>query len=175
MARNKFVNKMMSFFGIEEPADDYDYEPDVDQGGSLYGASAPAPSQEEPDFSYTSEKKGGGKVVNHPSLTFGTEQNKAQGNHCTMICYMRDFSECQRVIDDLLSGKSVLLNLEEMDAPTSQRIIDMLSGAAYAMRAVIKKTAQSSYILAPYSVDVVNMDEQPRNNSAAGNYFANRR
>lgn len=173
MARNKLVNKVMSFIGLDEPVDEFAFD-EVDQqpreqGSSYYGNTVPVPSQEEPstDF-FTSEKKIG-KVVTHPSL-----MGEQQARHRTMICHMRDFNECQKVIDDLLEGRSVLLNLEEMDPPTSQRIIDMLSGAAYAIQATIKKTAQSSYILAPYGVEVINMDEQPRHNAAA-NYFTSRR
>ena len=130
----------------------------------------PISTQEEPVSDYSSSERKIGKVVSHPSL-IGEQQTR----HRTIICHMRDFNECQKVIDDLLDGRSVLLNLEEMDPPTSQRIIDMLSGAAYAIQATIKKTAQSSYILAPYGVEVINMDEQPPRHNNGSGYFTSRR
>ncbi len=173
MARNKLVNRVMSFIGLDEHQDeDYGYDELNTGGGGYYeGNTAPVyePPQEEPQY-FTNEKKIG-KVVNHPSM-----MNEQQTRHRTVIYHIREFDASQGVIDDLLDGNSVFLNLEDIDAATSQRIIDMLSGAAYAIQATIKKAAQGSYVIAPYGVEVASMDDRnSRATASASGYFASRR
>lgn len=48
----------------------------------------------------------------------------------------------------------MLINLEALDLPEAQRIIDTLIGACYAINATIKKAAAQTYLLAPETVEV---------------------
>ncbi len=72
----------------------------------------------------------------------------------TMVYYLRSLSECGDVIEDLIYGKSVLLNLEETDAVLTQRIVDTLAGATFALRAKIRKISEKMYLIAPENVEV---------------------
>lgn len=56
--------------------------------------------------------------------------------------------------DYLVEGKTVLLNLEDVDGALRRRMIDFIAGAAYALNATIKKASSSSYFIAPRDVDV---------------------
>lgn len=57
-------------------------------------------------------------------------------------------------VDHLRAGKTVLLNLEGVDAALYRRMIDFISGSAYAMKLSIKKATDNSYCIAPNDVDV---------------------
>ncbi|MBQ7224969.1 MAG: cell division protein SepF [Clostridia bacterium] len=57
-------------------------------------------------------------------------------------------------VDHLRAGKTVLLNLEGVESALYRRMIDFISGAAYAMRVSIKKATDNSYCIAPNDVDV---------------------
>ena len=57
-------------------------------------------------------------------------------------------------IDHLRSGKTVLLNLEGVEPALYRRMIDFVSGSAYALRVTIKKATDNSYCIAPNDVDV---------------------
>lgn len=57
-------------------------------------------------------------------------------------------------VDHLRAGKTVILNLEDVEAPLYRRMIDFISGAAYTMRVTIKKATGNSYCIAPNDVDV---------------------
>ena len=57
-------------------------------------------------------------------------------------------------VDYLRAGKTVILNLEEVEPPLYRRMIDFISGAAYSMRVSIKKATGNSYCIAPNDVDV---------------------
>jgi len=104
----------------------------------------PRPSaQQDPGYA----KNKGGKVVQHPSY-----ENPVK--HQTTIYQISEHTETKAVIDDLLAGKSVLLNLENLDAVESQRVIDTLSGAAYAIAAKLRKAAHQTYYIAPANVEI---------------------
>ena len=53
------------------------------------------------------------------------------------------------------------MNLEKAPKDTSRRLIDFLSGVAYALDGKIRRVAANTYIITPYNVDVMGdpMDE----------------
>lgn len=57
-------------------------------------------------------------------------------------------------VDHLRAGKTVLLNLEDVESGLYRRMIDFISGASYALRVTIKKATDNSYCIAPNDVDV---------------------
>ncbi len=71
------------------------------------------------------------------------------------------FSEVPTIADYLLSGCTVFLNLEDTDANVSRRILDFLSGIAYALEGQMKKVAASTFIISPKNV---NVDEAAESN-----------
>ena len=58
------------------------------------------------------------------------------------------------VVDHLRAGKTVFLNLEDVEPALYRRMIDFISGASYAMKVAIKKATDNSYCIAPNDVDV---------------------
>ena len=54
----------------------------------------------------------------------------------------------------MVAGRTVLLNLEDVERALYHRIIDFVSGAAYALGMTIKKATNDSYFIAPREVDV---------------------
>lgn len=70
------------------------------------------------------------------------------------ICKPKTFEQSLSAIDYLVAGRTVLLNLEDIDKSLYRRIIDFISGAAYALGLTIKKATNDSYFIAPREVDV---------------------
>lgn len=74
--------------------------------------------------------------------------------------------ETRAVADELLKMHTVVLNLEDTKKEISRRIIDFLSGVAYANGGKIKRVSTSTYIITPYNVDLTGdevMDELENN------------
>lgn len=72
------------------------------------------------------------------------------------------FEDVTMIADHLNAKKSVVLNLEASNRETSRRILDFLSGVAYANGGSIRKVANSTFMIAPSDVDVMGelmMDE----------------
>ena len=59
----------------------------------------------------------------------------------------------------------VVLNLESTNKEVSRRLIDFLSGVAYANNGQIKRVATSTFIITPYNVDIMGdlLDELENN------------
>lgn len=66
--------------------------------------------------------------------------------------------ETRAIADELIKTHTVVLNLEETNKDMSRRIIDFLSGVAYAHRGKIKRVASSTFIIIPNNVDLTGDD-----------------
>lgn len=64
------------------------------------------------------------------------------------------FEDVTAIADHLNDKKTVVLNLESCEREISRRIIDFLSGAAYANHGNIRKVAVSTFIIVPTEVDI---------------------
>jgi len=79
------------------------------------------------------------------------------------------FENAAEIADHLREKRTVVLNLESTNKDIARRLIDFLSGVAYANEGKIKKVANSTYIITPYNVDIMGdlIDELENN----GLYF----
>lgn len=64
------------------------------------------------------------------------------------------FETASEIADHLKEKRTVVMNLESTHKDVARRLIDFLSGVAYASEGKIKKVAASTYIITPYSVDI---------------------
>lgn len=65
------------------------------------------------------------------------------------------FENASEIADHLREKRTVVLNLESTNKDVARRLIDFLSGVAYAGEGKIKKVAANTYIITPYSVDIM--------------------
>ena len=75
------------------------------------------------------------------------------------------FENASEIADHLKEKRTVVLNLESTNKDVARRLIDFLSGVAYAGEGKIKKVAANTYIITPYSVDIMGdlIDELEKN------------
>ena len=79
------------------------------------------------------------------------------------------FENASEIADHLREKRTVVLNLESTNKEIARRLLDFLSGVAYAQEGKIKKVALQTYIVTPYNVDIMGdlIDELENN----GLYF----
>jgi len=79
------------------------------------------------------------------------------------------FENAAEIADHLREKRTVVLNLEQTNKDIARRLVDFLSGVAYANDGKIKKVAANTYIITPYNVDLLGdlIDELENN----GLYF----
>ena len=64
------------------------------------------------------------------------------------------FKNVDQIADHLLSRRTVVLNLETAGKDTAKRLIDFLSGVAYAIKGDIRKVSNNTYVITPGNVTV---------------------
>ncbi len=76
------------------------------------------------------------------------------GNMQLVLVKPERFEDVTSIADHYCAKKTVVLNLEKADRDLSRRIIDFLSGVAYAKNGTLKKAAYNTFVIAPADVDV---------------------
>ena len=65
------------------------------------------------------------------------------------------FENAAEIADHLREKRTVVLNLEQTNKDVARRMVDFLSGVIYAQDGKIKKVANSTFIITPYTVDIM--------------------
>ncbi len=150
--------------------DDYDDEEDEEPAPrprSSRSSRSSRPARQEPLYDYEelgiSRPSGGGSS--------GSGSNKVVNIHTTtqlqvIIVTPDRFDSVSEIAGHLREKHAVLLNLEQTNKDVARRLVDFLSGCAYALDGKIKKVAISTYLITPFNVDIVGdlMDELENNN-----------
>ena len=83
-------------------------------------------------------------------------RNKVVNIHATtQLVKPERFENASEIADHLREKRTVVLNLESTNKDIARRLIDFLSGVAYAGDGKIKKVSANTYIITPYSVDLM--------------------
>ena len=64
------------------------------------------------------------------------------------------FEDSIEIANSLKAMRTVVLNLESTNKDIARRILDFLSGVAYANQGKIKRVANNTYIITPYNVGI---------------------
>ena len=130
-------DSLKSKLGIDPDADSYvdDTEDDVFPGGQG-GAQ---------EYTQQEVKQHSNKVVNINATT------QLQ----VVLVKPERFEDASTIADQLNAKRTVVLNLESTGKEVSRRLIDFLSGVAYANNGPIKRVATSTFIITPYNVDIM--------------------
>ena len=119
--------------------DDEDYI-DFDNQESPFVEERPRPVERE-RVSVDSRR---GKVVN----IHATTQLKV------VLVKPERFETASEIADHLKEKRTVVINLESTHKDIARRLVDFLSGVAYAGEGKIKKVAANTYIITPYHVEL---------------------
>ena len=132
-------DSLKSKLGIDSEAESYvdDTEDEIVPGGQG-GAAAQGYTQQE-------VKQHSNKVVNINATT------QLQ----VVLVKPERFEDASAIADQLNAKHTVVLNLESTGKEISRRLIDFLSGVAYANNGQIKRVATSTFIITPYNVDIM--------------------
>ncbi len=71
-----------------------------------------------------------------------------------MVTEPTDYDEAQSIAENLKSKYPVVVNLEQADLDTAKRIIDFVSGAAFAINGNFQKVSSNIFIFTPPNVDI---------------------
>ena len=163
-----FVDKILDVLRLnEEDDDDYEFaneeyfddDDDYDE-----------PKKKTPRREHKLESK----EKSIPKLTpISKAQKKQVGNSGMEVCVIKPttIEDEIEIADTLLSGRTVLINMEGLNLEIAQRIIDFTSGATYAMHGSLQKVSNYIFLATPNGVDISGDIQNLMDAFGAGNSF----
>ncbi len=88
--------------------------------------------------------------------TFGftqTEEAPARKNP-TAVYSPQSYDDVQTIIDDLKKDKTVVVHLNKLKTETAIRVLDMLSGAIYALGGGVYEMEKNIFMFSPTGLEV---------------------
>lgn len=131
----KVINKILNWIGVEEDVveSDNDFQEDDSQ------------QDEELIESNFKSKNKKGKVFNIHTPSY-----------IKVVVYQPlTYDDTQNIIDNLKNRKPIVVNLDALDKDLAQRVLDFMSGAAYALDGTIQKVSKSIFVLVPSNVEII--------------------
>ena len=99
-------------------------------------------------------------IVNTASAKPTTGGTNVMGSAIEMkVVKPERFELVADIADLLLSGNTVLLNLEDTNKETTRRLIDFMTGVAYAIHGDLRRIANNTYVVTPNNVRVTDGDD----------------
>ena len=144
------VKKFTQPYGDDE-YDDYDDEVGGFEDESPRRSSAAA----ETDASAFSSDTGATSSPARSGSFSGQVLNINSSKQEVVLFRPTAFSDCTKAADDLRDKKAIIVNLENVDKALARRVVDFLTGCAYALDGKVNKIAQATYLFSPHNMDVV--------------------
>lgn len=123
-----------------------DYDDGVDDDAMDQPAAAVRPEKKTSVFSRENKRPAGISPI------------RSKGGLLTNmeVCVVKPtaLDDSREIINTLLGGRTVILNLEGLDLEVSQRIIDFTSGATYAIDGHLQKISSYIFLLTPTNVEI---------------------
>lgn len=153
-----FMDKIKNIINVPEE----DYYEDIDDEeivsyGSNHGGSRNNSPAERAAASADARQR---VYASGNSNNSGNNGNKVVNIHTTaqlqvVLVKPEAFADASTIADHLNNKRTVVLNLESATREIARRLVDFLSGVAYANGGQLKRVANSTYIITPYNVDVM--------------------
>lgn len=157
----KFFDKMRDFvFGADE---DYDYDYDDYDNDAEEEYEIDYPSQRERSYqnTYRSEYNRDYSVAPRNNYSSSNSRRNSQvvsihTNVQMMVVIIKPecYEDAQEICDQIKEKRPVVVNLEKVEYPIAQRIMDFLSGTCYSLDGSIQRVASNIFIIAPANVDI---------------------
>ena len=132
--------KIKNVFGVDDEDFEDDYEYEYEEEDEVVENTV------KPDFSQMKKEK----AVPLSTASAALPSSQLQ----VVLVKPEKFDDASGIADSLNAKKTVVLNLEATSKEVSRRLVDFLSGVAYANNGQLKKIANSTFIITPYNVDV---------------------
>lgn len=132
---------------IPEEDEDYEEEAETERSSGDYSDESyeePAPRKERAESP---------RIIKR---NYSTQRSSVPANGQMQVILVKPdrFDDVTGIADHLNAGRTVVLNLEETARDISRRIVDFLSGAAYANGCNMRKVAKNTFIIVARGIDV---------------------
>lgn len=159
---DKFLDIMKLSDDDEYENDDFfddDYEDDYDEKPakkSLFSRMKKDSYDDSEDYGDMPEDRSRNKSAAVSSKVTPMRQSARRASVNMEVCVIKPTSveDAREISETLLSGRTVILNLEGLDLEIAQRIIDFTSGATFAISGNLQKISNYIFLVTPTNVDI---------------------
>ena len=133
------------------------------------GSEVPEPAAEDEDSAAPSQQAEGGKGIfsglgrrkaPRPRLAVREKTVEFGGTEQQVILFNpKSFDEAGDLVQHLTQGRSIVMTLEGVPTELARRLLDFLSGIAYALQGKITPISAKTYFVTPQNVDVLGAEE----------------
>jgi cell division inhibitor SepF len=131
----KLLEKVLDFVGWET---DEDYEDDI------YEDEVVENIHQRAERHASHKKSPQGKILNMNN----------NNNLKVVVMSPQNILEARELCDHLRSNKPIIMNVEGIDTPLAQRMVDFLSGAVYCLDGDIQKISTGIFLATPASIEI---------------------
>ena len=155
----KFMDKIKDFIAgpYDDDYDEYDYDGYDDEEEEYHAPARSSRTQREsvkereaiPEYTAkTSSRRRQPQVVD-----FGAAQASSSDQQVVIIKPIT-YEDAQAVTDQMKLKRPVVVNLEKLEFPVAQRVMDFLSGTCYALDGKLQRVSKQIFIIAPVNYDI---------------------
>jgi cell division inhibitor SepF len=166
MALRDTWHKTLVYFGLAEPHDGYDDDPEPEPERELEERYTERPNvrrlqtrrrRDEIDDIFADDQP---RSASRQTRVLRPVDNGRSGVQVHLVV-PKSFNDAQQVADQFKDAIPVILNLQGTDTDLSKRLIDFASGLTYALDGGMQRIADKVFLLTPRNVDV-SADEKAR-------------
>jgi cell division inhibitor SepF len=142
----------------DDEYDEYDEEEEVVETYEEVAPERPARQRRASAFSVSSSDDSSYSTTASTGSTASSFSGQVVSIHNkqeVVLFHPANFNDTSTAADHLRNKKAVIVNMENVDKAMARRVVDFLSGCAYALDGKVKKVAQSTYLFCPHNMDVV--------------------
>ncbi len=129
---------------LEKVLDFVGWETNMDGEEDMYEEEIVENAPQKPERNVSHRKNPQGKVLNMNN----------NNNLKVVILSPQNILEARELCDHLKSNKPVIMNVEGIDTPLAQRMVDFLSGAVYCLDGDIQKISSGIFLATPASIEI---------------------
>lgn len=91
-----------------------------------------------------------------PASRLSSFESPLNAYHNIMVYEPHTSQDVQKLIDFLKTRESAIVNLENVEDEISQRVLDFVSGAIYALNGSVHRISGNIFLLSPQGVGITN-------------------
>lgn len=135
------LDKFLSIMKLDDGDDEYDEDEFFDD-------------DEDDEDDYTAPVKSKSAFSNNKVTPMRQPSRRSSVNMEVCVIKPTSVEDSREITETLLSGRTVILNLEGLDLEIAQRIIDFTSGATFAISGNLQKISNYIFLVTPTNVDI---------------------
>ena len=138
------LNKFLSLIGLEDADEEEEVLEEDEVEEKKASKAAPAPVR----------KAQPRRDATRPATGSEARRPEDMADMKMVVFHPVAYDDAQQIADNLKGHRPIIVNMEELDGATAQRVLDFLLGAVYALDGTISKISRGIFLVAPQNCDV---------------------